>query len=214
MILTLTRYMKDIIYYGVIGGLFLFNIIMLYKRRKVDNYAYRIVLFSRYKDWFLALLLVTSVVVLLIVVEPYIPKFLKWGLFSLLDKSGTNANLEVIQQSSKVSSVLMIVIFAIFILLIPKAALWEENAFRYGTTEFKKSIFSNVKFGLAHCLVGVPIWIGLILILIGFIYTLKYISAYKKSNDLDVALEASTSLHGKYNTILVILLMIALLITT
>lgn len=206
--------MKDIIYYAIIGGLFLFNAIALYRQRKADNLAYRIVYFSRYKDWFLALLIVITVITLLVIAEPFVPQFLKWGLFSLLGKDGTNANIEIIQQSSKISSALMIVVFSILILLIPKASYWEEIRFRHDITEFKKSIFSNIKFGMAHCLVGVPLWIGLVLILIGFIYTLKYIYEYKKSNDLDSALKASTSLHGKYNTILVVLLIIALLITS
>lgn len=206
--------MKDIIYYAIIGGLFLFNAIALYRQRKADNLAYRIVYFSRYKDWFLALLVIVVVITLIIIVEPFVPKFLKWGLFSLLGKEGTNANIEIIQQSSNISSALMIVVFFILILLIPKASYWEEIRFRHDITEFKKSIFSNIKFGMAHCLVGVPLWIGLVLILIGFIYTLRYIYEYKKSYDMDSALEASTSLHGKYNTILVVLLIIALLITT
>jgi hypothetical protein len=205
--------MKDIIYYAIIGGLFLFNAIALFRQRKADNLAYKIVYFSRYKDWFLALLIIILVITLLVVVEPFVPKFLKWGLFSLLGKDGTNANIEIIQQSSKVSSVLMIVVFSILILLIPKASYWEEIRFRYNITEFKKSILSNIKFGMAHCLVGVPLWVGMVLILIGFIYTLKYIYEYKKTNDLDSALESSTSLHGKYNTILVGLLIIALLLT-
>ena len=107
----------------------------------------------------------------------------------------------------------MLVVFSILILLIPKASYWEEIRFRHNITEFKKSIISNIKFGMAHCLVGVPLWIGIILALIGFVYTFKYIHEYKKTNNLDSALEASTSLHGKYNTILVVLLIIALSLT-
>ena len=103
-------------------------------------------------------------------------------------------------------------IFSVLILFIPKASYWEEIRFRHNITEFKKSILSNVKFGFAHCLVGVHLWIGFILVLIGFVYTFKYIYDYKKTNSLDSALESSTSLHGKYNTILVILLIISLLL--
>ena len=206
--------MKDIIYYSVIGGLFLMNIIALYRSRKKDNIAYRIVLFSRHTDWIWALLIIVFVITSIFFIEPYVPQFLKFGLFSLLDKQGTNANVEIINQSSSISPILVVVIFAFFILLLPKAALWEEERFRHGTIELKKSIFSNVKFGLAHCLIGVPIWIGIILILIGFIYQLKYIHEYKKANEMEMALEASTSLHGKYNLILIFLLMMALLTLT
>lgn len=202
--------MKDIIYYTIIGGLFLMNAITLYKQRKSDNLTYKIVFFSRFKDWFWAFLLVVSVIILVIIIEPFVPKFLKWGLFSLLDKGGSNANIEVIQQSSNYSSILMVIVFSILILLIPKASYWEEIRFRHNITEFKKSILSNVKFGFAHCLVGVHLWIGIVLVLIGFVYTIKYINEYKKTNSLDSALEASTSLHGKYNTILVLLLIISL----
>lgn len=205
--------MKDIIYYTIIGGLFLMNAITLYKQRKSDNLTYKIVFFSRFKDWFWAFLLVVSIIVLAIITEPFVPKFLKWGLFSLLDKGGSNANIEVIQQSANYSFILMIVVFSILILLIPKASYWEEIRFRHNITKIKKSVFSNIKFGFAHCLVGVPLWIGIILVFMGLVYTLKYINEYKKTNSLDSALEASTSLHGKYNTILVVLLIIALLTT-
>ena len=206
--------MKDIIYYSIIGGLFLLNIVSLYRQRKKDNISYRIVLFTRHKDWLLAFGLVVAVISLLVLIEPYIPQFLRFGLFSLLDKGGTNANVEIIKQSSSISILLMLVVFAILMLLVPKAAMWEEEKFRYGITELKKSIFTNVKFGMLHCLVGVPIWIGIVLIFIGFAYTLKYLSTYKKYKDHDLAVWSSTSLHGKYNVILIVLLAIALITTT
>lgn len=205
--------MKDIIYFAVIGGIFILNLTSLYRNRKKDNNAYKMVLLSRHMDWLLAFAIVFIVISMVVILEPYIPEFLKFGLFSLLDKGGTNANIEVIQQSAKISPFFMVGVFLFLMLLIPKSSYWEEIGFRYGITEYKKSIFKNIKFGLVHCIVGVPIWIGLLLILVGFIYTWKYIREYKKTNDMDIALEASTSLHGKYNSILIILLLVALSIT-
>lgn len=203
--------MKDIIYYAIIGGLFFVNVISVVKNRKKDNSVYRIVFLTRHLDWLLAILIIMFFITSAVIIQPYVPFFLKWGLFSLLDKNGTNGNVEVLNQSSKFSIILVILIFGFFALLIPKSAYWEEIQFRYGITKINKKFFiSNIKFGLIHCIIGVPIWIGLLLIIIGFMFNLKYIYSYKKNNDLDIALDASTSLHGKYNMLLITLLVLSL----
>jgi hypothetical protein len=212
---------KDIIYFVIIGGLFCINVVALCRNRNKDNIVYRIVLLSRAKDWLYAILLIASVITLLIFVEPIVPEFLKFSIFSLLGKSGTNANIALISVTSEIGKhpsnmsdifalVVMYVVFAILLLLLPKTAYWEEITFRHEITEFKKSITSNIKFGFLHCLVGVPLWIGAVLILVGFVFTMRYIREYKKHNVMADALNASTSLHGKYNVLLILIAMTVL----
>ena len=202
----------DLIFYILIGGLFVFNVISFFRNRKSDNFVYKIVFFSRHTDWLLAILLVVFVITLAVIVEPLVPQFLKWSLFSLIGKDGTNANVEIINQSLNISPIILIIVFAFLLLFLPKVAYWEEVRFRYGITKINsKAILTNLKFGLYHCLVGVPIWIGLLLGVVGFIFSLIYIHQYKKSNDLTIAVHSSTSLHGKYNIILIVLLIITLI---
>src|ERR1700741_5209867 len=204
--------MMNIIFYIIISALFISNIVFAFKQRNESNYTYRIVYFSRVKDWIFCILTIWGLVTAVVVIDPYIPEFLKFGIFSLLGKEGTNANVEAINQSSSISPVLTIGVFAFFVLFLPKAAYFEERQFRHNIFEFKKSIITNIKFGLLHCIVGVPIWIGLLLSIIGFIFTIRYILEYRKTGSKELALYASTSLHGKYNFILILLFTLTLVL--
>jgi len=210
---------KDLIYFTIIGGLFAMNIWSIYKDRKKNNFVYRVVIFSRVMDWLWALLLIICVISFAALVEPYLPELLKWNLFSILGKNGTNANIEILKIASSpsssssslviISKLFILSIFLLFLLLIPKAAYWEEIQFRSGTTRInKKVIIRNLKFGLMHCIIGVPIWVGFILGGVGMAYSVRYIRVYKRTSDEDLALMSCTSLHGKYNLILILLLAI------
>lgn len=204
--------MKDFIFYAIIGGLFALNIVSAYKERRANNFAYRYVLFSQHKDWIWAFLLLSAIIIPGTIIEPYVPGFLKWSLFSILGKDGTNANVEIIGQSAKISPAIVFFIVAVLMLILPKAAYWEETKFRHGITKMdRECVKKNIKFGLLHCLVGVPIWIGLLLAIVGLALSVRYIRVYRKTNSSLTALSSSTSLHGKYNVILVILMTLAVL---
>lgn len=123
--------MKDFIFYIIIIGFFLLNIYSFYKDRNKYNSTYRVVYFSRFKDWLFAILIVFIFIPVLVLIEPSIPDFLKFGLFSLLEKKGTNANLEIIEQSNKISPYLTFGMLAFFLLIFPKAAYYEEKKFSY-----------------------------------------------------------------------------------
>lgn len=203
--------MKDFIFYVIIAGFFLLNIYSFYKDRNKYNSTYRVVYFSRLKDWLFAILIIFTFIPALILIEPSVPEFLKFGLFSLLEKNGTNANIEIIEQSNKISPYLTITVFIFLLLIFPKAAYYEEKKFRHGILKVKDSIKNNIKFGLVHLIVGIPIWVALALSLIGFLLTFRYILEYKKMKSYQLALDASTSLHGKYNTVILLIVLIKLL---
>lgn len=203
--------MKDFIFYIIIIGFFLLNVFSFYKDRNKYNSTYRVVYFSRFKDWLFAILIVFIFIPSLVLIEPSIPDFLKFGLFSLLEKKGTNANLEIIEQSNKISPYLTFGMLMFFLLIFPKAAYYEEKRFRHGILKVKDSIKNNIKFGLIHLIVGIPIWVALALSLIGFIFTFRYILEYRKTKSYELALDASTSLHGKYNTVILSLILMTLL---
>lgn len=203
--------MKDIIYYTILILLFSLNIMWLYKARKDNNSIYYVVYFSRPLDWVLGFFALTAFIILIVSIEPYIPDFLKIGVFSLLNKDGVNANVAILNNSSSISPIITIFICLFLVLFFPKAAYSEEKTFRHGIINLKDSIWSNVKFGLIHCIVGLPIWIGLCLSFMGFVLTLRYIYEYKKTNNYDMALCASTSLHGKYNIIALTIFVLTLL---
>lgn len=202
--------MKDIIYYVIIISLFIINITWFYKARKDNNSIYYVVYFSRPIDWVFGFFSLMAFIILLVSIEPYIPEFFKIGIFSLLDKDNVNGNVAILNNSSSISPLITVFICLFLLLFLPKAAYSEEKTFRHKIINFKDSISSNIKFGLVHCIVGVPIWIGLCLSFMGFVLTLRYIYEYKKTNNYDMALYASSSLHGKYNILALTLFILTL----
>ena len=64
--------------------------------------------------------------------------------------------------------------WALLVINIPGLALNEEYAFRKDVTEPKLIAFQSVKFGLAHCIVGIPISFGIGLIVAGFWFAHQY----------------------------------------
>lgn len=234
--------MKDFIYLMIVGGLFAVNAWSLYKARSKNNFVYRIVLFTRHKDWLWSILLIAGMITVGSLVEPHVPKILKWSVFSILDKDGTNANIAIVEgfgsakasasmASLIISKIFLLIIYTIFILILPKAAYWEEKTYRYGTTEFNtKTVYRNIKFGLMHCVIGVPIWIGLLLALVGMVLAFRYIKEYRDRARItittseypykvinseyphEMAVLSSTSLHGKYNIILLTLIFLSIIV--
>jgi len=78
-----------------------------------------------------------------------------------------------------IASGLQIPVFAwVFLVLlainVPRLALNEEYVFRKGHYHFWPIVWQSLKFGLAHCIVGVPIGIGLALGLAGGWFAYQY----------------------------------------
>lgn len=67
------------------------------------------------------------------------------------------------------------IFLALFGLNVPRLALNEEYAFRKGIKKPEKIAFSSLKFGMMHCLVGVPIGFGLALSLAGVWFSVQYL---------------------------------------
>jgi len=67
------------------------------------------------------------------------------------------------------------VFLALFAANVPRLAMNEEIAFRKGFKKPGQIVFQSFKFGLAHCLVGVPIGFGLALALAGGWFAWQYL---------------------------------------
>lgn len=61
-----------------------------------------------------------------------------------------------------------------FLWLLPLFALIEERVFRAGTGSWTEGVVRSVIFGLVHCLVGVPLGVGIALTLPGLWFTRQY----------------------------------------
>jgi hypothetical protein len=112
----------------------------------------------------------------------------------------------------KSGSVLVITGFWFLLTLaLPYLAKGEEEAFRSLVFGTKKRIITSIKFGLVHMIVGVPLFVALILAVAGYIFSIFYVRAFKKAAKVDpytadeVAILASTSVHAKYNFLIITL---------
>jgi hypothetical protein len=63
---------------------------------------------------------------------------------------------------------------ALLMFNVPRLARLEEDVFRRGTRGWRDGCLRSVKFGLAHCLIGVPIGWGLALSVGGLWFTWHY----------------------------------------
>ncbi len=139
---------------------------------------------------------------------------LSWGWTSLFSDTGGNILLKSVYQGSKSSNemirLLVVVFFIALAIALPFFAKNEEEVFRKGVTEWDDISVMSIKFGLVHCLFGVPFAAGIALILSGLFYGLKY----KRTFDINVkvmghqkaedeAVMVSTTYHAMYNTIVI-----------
>ena len=174
-------------------------------------------------DYLWAFLLVMFVFVAIGVLASIgMPKFMTWSWISMLGDGGANApSGNIMAAPFKSGSVLVIAGFWFLLsLALPYLAKGEEEAFRSMVFSTKKRIITSIKFGLVHMIVGVPLFVALILAVVGYIFSIFYVKAFNKAAKVDpnsadkVAVLASTSVHAKYNFLIITLgSLLAILVT-
>lgn len=182
-----------------------------FKDYKKDSSLIKKVYFERPLDYLWSFLMLVGVSILVFTCMSFdLPKFMTWSWFSLFssDKSGGN----VITTAFNGQSIVFIVLFwSILTLALPYLAKGEEEVFRSGVFGIKNRLLVNLKFGILHMIMGVPLFVALILSVVGYVYSIFYIRTFneytKKGLDFEssnnFALQASTSVHTKYNLIIV-----------
>ena len=140
-----------------------------------------------------------------------LPKFMTWSWISVFsDGSANSPSGNIVAAPFKSGSILIISGFWFLLsLALPYLAKGEEEAFRSLVFGTKERITTSIKFGLIHMIVGVPLFIALILAVIGYIFSIFYVNAFNKAAKVDpysadsVAVLASTSVHAKYNFLII-----------
>lgn len=122
------------------------------------------------------------------------------ALFPALDRSwlyllpgtgGHAGNLGLMPIQIKYFGIAFLLLFAVS---IPDLARSEEVRYRQGTRNWRHGVWRSVRFGLAHCVVGVPLYGGLALTVGGLWFTFQYFQG---------GVEGSTLHHATYNWIVV-----------
>ena len=151
-----------------------------------------------------------------------LPKFMTWSWISMLGDGGSNTpSGNIMAAPFKSGSVLVITGFWFLLTLaLPYLAKGEEEGFRSLVFGTKKRIITSIKFGLVHMIVGVPLFVALILAVAGYIFSIFYVKAFNKAAKVDpytadkVAILASTSVHAKYNFLIITIgSLLAILVT-
>jgi len=106
----------------------------------------------------------------------------------LLPGWGSQAvNLNVLPATIKYFGPFFLVLLA---LNLPTLARSEELKYRQGTRDWRDALGRSVRFGLVHCVVGVPLYAGLALTVSGLWFTLQYFRG---------GVDRSTLHHVAYN---------------
>lgn len=142
---------------------------------------------------------------------------LKYGWINLFFGVSGNMLIKPITEGSHSTHIsirlLVPIFFAALAFVLPFLVRSEERSFRKGYDEWGSVIKQSIKFGLVHCLVGVPLAAGIALIISGFFYGYKYKRAFDCNTETlgygraeDEAVMVSTTYHTMYNMIVVALL--------
>ncbi len=164
---------------------------------------------------FLLLILIITVAETLVM---YVPG-MKYGWLHLFVSGGGNALVApVTDASSSAYRLLRLVPIAFclaFLVAIPFLAKAEEEMFRQGCTKWKDIWWKSTKFGLLHCIVGIPIGFGVALIMSGLFYAYHYKRTLEKNTGTlgylradDEAVVVSTTYHSMYNSIVITILLL------
>ena len=102
-------------------------------------------------------------------------------------------------------------------LLIPAMPLLverEEYVFRLGAERWStpKRVAKAVLFGLVHAVVGIPIGVAIALSIGGAYFTLAYLRRFRATGSRREALQESTRAHLAYNTSIVVLVALVLIV--
>jgi hypothetical protein len=194
-----------------------------YKDFRKDSSLLKVSYFTRPMDYLWSFSMVIGVITSVITLASIgLPKFMTWSWISMLGSEGTDApSGNIMAAPFKSGSVLIIGGFWLILsLALPYLAKGEEETFRSLVFGTKKRIITSIKFGLVHMIVGVPLFIALILAVVGYIFSIFYVKAFYKAAAVDpysadkVAILASTSVHAKYNFLIITLgSLLAILVT-
>lgn len=121
------------------------------------------------------LVLVAVIAVALFLIKIW-PQGMGWSWLKLVatPEEGPTAGKNVLMSGLTIPGFawLFLVLFGVN---VPRLALNEEYAFRKGVKKPPEIAVSSIKFGLMHCIVGVPIGFGLALSIAGLWFSMQYL---------------------------------------
>lgn len=134
-----------------------------------------------------------------LVLEHLLPGLDRSWLYRFPVADGESANLILLPTMVKYLAPVYIMMF---ILCIPAFAYDEEVSYRNGTKNWIQGVFKSIRFGLRHCIMGIPLHYGLAIGVAGMWFMRQYFRG---------GVERSTLHHLTYNLIIAAVLLIIVL---
>jgi len=188
------------------------NIALILKRERGNfSFAKQVWQQFRFGMFVQCFLLLVLTVVVGVLLSVYVPG-LKYGWLHLFVSGGGNVLITPVTDASSSDYLLLrlvpIAFFLTLLVAVPFLARAEEKMFREGYTEWKNIWWQSIKFGLIHCVVGIPISFGIALIVPGLFFAHHYKKAFENKIDTlgypraqHEAVIVSTTYHSMYNSI-------------
>ena len=148
----------------------------------------------RFRMVFKSVFVVCAVVLTAVALGTLFPFLDRSWLYLIPVSNGESTNIAVMPATLKYVGLVFLVILA---LCLPRFAYAEEVKYRHGTQDWRDGFKRSLRFGLAHCIMGVPLYVGLALTVGGLWFTHQYFKG---------GVERSTAYHLAYNLLVLTLL--------
>ncbi len=167
----------------------------------------------RFRHVFLApfVLMVVLIAASLLIQLP----LLRWGWWTAIGGEGNPVTGTTDQTAGTALEWLVPIAFLLVLLpAIPVFAEAEERMFRLGAETWTplKRVGKAVQFGLMHAIIGIPIGVALALSFGGGYFIWCYLRCFKATGRPREAMMESTRAHVAYNTEIVVVLLLALVV--
>lgn len=137
--------------------------------------------------------LTASLALVLVHVFPALDR--SW-LYLLPGHEASSGNIAAMPMQIKYFGIVYVLLFAVN---IPRMARSEEISYREGTRDWRHGAVRSLRFGLGHCMMGVPLFVGLALSIGGLWFTYQYFQG---------GVDRSTLHHATYNWIIATLALV------
>lgn len=168
----------------------------------------------------MALAAIAGVLALGSVLTVFIP-FLGWSWWRALGGTGSvMLNFADVPSTAPWALVLWAKLLPVAVLVmlmpaVPAFAHAEERAFRRGAESWKgdRRVLAPCLFGLVHVLLGVTLAFAMALAVAGAIYQARYLATYARRRSRGDAMRDAVNIHAAYNTIVLCVAALVVLLT-
>ena len=197
-------------------------------QRKNKNHYHQLlrdVYLGGVKRYAIAFFILVATIVTAIEVMDRAPDVLKLGWLNIVMDSAANPAVAPLHNAMSdhntngFTILLAVCFYLLFMLAVPLISQREERWFRKDHIHIGTIILMSFLFGFMHCLIGIPIILGAVLALPGFLFALCYRNTYIRvlettqnpQQSVEEALRASTVIHSLYNGFAVTIIVFAVI---